>query len=207
MKLRNLLTYVAGETKRRNACGGGSRHDIQPLSNLIRPWLADVGAVFGRLDKETCGRLLEPGIDDVAEGLTRHLTAPGGLLEWAKKSGVLACAPRSAVEASRRMVRRHGRELVSAVLGEMQERVPEVWDVKTQVVGAMTRDKKIIVELFQRCGREEFVFIRRSGLVFGFLFGILQMLQWLVWDPWWSLAVGVRGKGQGNPNWKRGEGG
>jgi hypothetical protein len=21
-------------------------------------------------------------------------------------------------------------------------------------------------------------------------FGIVQMLQWLVWDPWWSLAVG-----------------
>ena len=50
------------------------------------------------------------------------------------------------------MARRQGRELVSAVLGEMQERVPEVWDVKSQVVGAMTRDKKIIVELFQRRG-------------------------------------------------------
>lgn len=149
------------------------------------------------MDKETCGRLLEPGIDDIAEGLARHLTAPGGSLEWARRSGLLGCTPLSAVEATRRLVRRQGRELVAAVLGEMQERVPEVWDVKTQVVGAMTRDKKIIVELFQRCGREEFVFIRRSGLVFGFLFGILQMLQWLVWDPWWSLAVGVRGKGEG----------
>ena len=34
------------------------------------------------------------------------------------------------------------------------------------------------------------MFIRRSGLYFGFLFGIIQMAQWLVWDPWWSLAVG-----------------
>ena len=66
------------------------------------------------------------------------------------------------------------------MLGEMQARVPEVWNVKTRVVGAMCRDKKIIIELFQRCGREEFVFIRRSGLYFGFLFGIIQMAQWLV---------------------------
>ena len=82
----------------------------------------------------------------------------------------------------------------------MQQRVPEVWDVKTQVVGAMMRDKKIIVELFQRCGRNEFVFIRRSGLYFGFLFGIFQMVQWLVWDPWWSLAVGGAAVGYAT-NW------
>jgi uncharacterized membrane protein YheB (UPF0754 family) len=75
-----------------------------------------------------------------------------------------------------------------------------VWDVKTQVVGAMTRDKGIIVELFQRCGREEFIFIRRSGLYFGFLFGIVQMFQWLLWDPWWSLAVGGAAVGYAT-NW------
>jgi len=62
--------------------------------------------------------------------------------------------------------------------------------VQAQVVGAMTRDTGIIVELFQRCGREEFVFIRRSGLFLGFLFGIPQMMVWVVWDPWWSLAIG-----------------
>lgn len=160
------------------------------MVDLMTKRLLNVRDVFGRLDKETCGRLLEPGIDAMAEGLARELVGQGGVLEWAGKSGVVGYAPQSVVDASRKMARRQGRELVSAVLEEMQERVPEVWDVKTQVVGAMTRDKKIIVELFQKCGRNEFIFIRRSGLIFGFLFGILQMLQWLVWDPWWSLAVG-----------------
>ena len=160
------------------------------MVDLMTKRLLDVRAVFGRLDKETCGRLLEPGIDAIAGKLAGQLTGPGGQLEWARKSGALGWVPLNAVESSRRMARRQGRELVAAVLGEMQDRVPEVWDVKTQVVGAMTRDKKIIVELFQRCGREEFIFIKRSGLYFGFLFGVLQMLQWLVWDPWWSLAVG-----------------
>jgi hypothetical protein len=135
-----------------------------------------MGQLVYRYATETCGRLLEPGIDAMAESLTRELTAAGALLEWAKKGA--ECAPRGAVDASKRMARRHGRELVAAVLGEMQERVPEVWDVKTQVVGAMTRDKKIIVELFQRCGKEEFVFIRRSGFAFGFLFGgAVQVLE------------------------------
>ena len=114
----------------------------------------------------------------------------GGALAWVGDSGVLGAVPDPVVNWGRNLAREQGKELVAEVLGEMQARVPEVWDVKTQVVGAMCRDKKIIIELFQRCGREEFVFIRRSGLYFGFLFGIIQMAQWLVWDPWWSLAVG-----------------
>jgi len=65
-----------------------------------------------------------------------------------------------------------------------------MWDVKGQVVGAMVENKQIIVDLFKRCGRDEFIFIRRSGLYFGFLFGIVQMLVWVFWDPWWSLALG-----------------
>ena len=113
---------------------------------------------------------------------------------------VFPLVPLASVWAARDLARRHGKALVAEVLGEMQERVPEVWDVKTQVVGAMTRDVGIIVELFQRCGRDEFIFIRRSGLYFGFLFGLVQMLQWLVWDPWWSLAVGGAAVGYAT-NW------
>ena len=175
------------------------------MVDLMTKRLLDVREVFGRLDKTKCGTLLEPGIDEIAEGVVSDLfegedtknennVLPNWLLS------VVAAMPLAATLAARDLARKHGKDLVSSVLGEMQERVPEVWDVKTQVVGAMLRDKKIIVELFQRCGRNEFVFIRRSGLYFGFLFGIFQMLQWLVWDPWWSLAVGGAAVGYAT-NW------
>ena len=175
------------------------------MVDLMTSRLLDVREVFGRLDRGECGNLLEPGIDAITQRVVTDLLGTEGdatesktgstvkgnaspLPKWA--SAVVAALPLAATLAARDLARKHGRVLVSAVLLEMQTRVPEVWDVKTQVVGAMTRDKKIIVELFRRCGRNEFVFIRRSGLYFGFLFGIFQMLQWLVWDPWWSLAVG-----------------
>ena len=171
------------------------------MVDLMTSRLLDVREVFGRLDKQKCGECLEPGIDAIAEGVAADLFAASAestgesseneekpLPSWS--AALIAAAPLAATLAAKDLARKHGKRLVASVLGEMQQRVPEVWDVKTQVVGAMTRDKKIIVELFQRCGRNEFAFIRRSGLYFGFLFGIFQMVQWLVWDPWWSLAVG-----------------
>ena len=181
------------------------------MVDLMTSRLLDVREVFGRLDKQTCGECLEPGIDAIAEGVAADLFAASSessgesseneekpLPSWS--AALVAAAPLAATLAAKDLARKHGKQLVASVLGEMQQRVPEVWDVKTQVVGAMTRDKKIIVELFQRCGRNEFVFIRRSGLYFGFLFGIFQMVQWLVWDPWWSLAVGGAAVGYAT-NW------
>lgn len=170
------------------------------MVDLMTSRLLDVRAVFGRLDKAKCGDLLEPGIDAIAAGVVQDLTAAeSARFRWVA-TRVFPLVPLASVWAARDLARRHGKALVAEVLGEMQERVPEVWDVKTQVVGAMTRDVGIIVELFQRCGRDEFIFIRRSGLYFGFLFGLVQMLQWLVWDPWWSLAVGGAAVGYAT-NW------
>jgi len=181
------------------------------MVDLMTSRLLDVREVFGRLDKQKCGECLEPGIDAIAEGVAADLFAASAestgesseneekpLPSWS--AALIAAAPLAATLAAKDLARKHGKQLVASVLGEMQQRVPEVWDVKTQVVGAMTRDKKIIVELFQRCGRNEFAFIRRSGLYFGFLFGIFQMVQWLVWDPWWSLAVGGAAVGYAT-NW------
>ena len=181
------------------------------MVDLMTSRLLDVREVFGRLDKRKCGECLEPGIDAIAEGVAADLFAASAestgesseneekpLPSWS--AALIAAAPLAATLAAKDLARKHGKRLVASVLGEMQQRVPEVWDVKTQVVGAMTRDKKIIVELFQRCGRNEFAFIRRSGLYFGFLFGIFQMVQWLVWDPWWSLAVGGAAVGYAT-NW------
>lgn len=180
------------------------------MVDLMTSRLLDVREVFGRLDKKKCGEFLEPGIDAIAEGVASDLFRASSKSDSKNKNknaplpswsaALVAAAPLAATLAAKDLARKHGKELVASVLGEMQQRVPEVWDVKTQVVGAMTRDKKIIVELFQRCGRNEFVFIRRSGLYFGFLFGIFQMVQWLVWDPWWSLAVGGAAVGYAT-NW------
>ena len=44
--------------------------------------------------------------------------------------------------------------------------------------------------IFQECGEKEFKFIEHSGLGFGFLFGLIQMLIWNYYQQWWLLPLG-----------------
>jgi uncharacterized membrane protein YheB (UPF0754 family) len=59
---------------------------------------------------------------------------------------------------------------------DMQDHVDDVVDIKHMTVSACVANKKLIVQIFLECGEKEFIFIRRSGFYFGFIFGIGQML-------------------------------
>ena len=54
----------------------------------------------------------------------------------------------------------------------------------------MCEDKRVLVELFQKCGREELAFLTNSGLFFGFLLGCVQAAAWLFYDNPWTLTFG-----------------
>jgi uncharacterized membrane protein YheB (UPF0754 family) len=72
---------------------------------------------------------------------------------------------------------------------DMQEHIDDVVDIKEMSVGACVENKHLVVKIFQECGEEEFVFIRRSGFYFGFLFGLFQMTIWFFYTAGWILPV------------------
>jgi len=63
-------------------------------------------------------------------------------------------------------------------------------DLKSQVVSNLSNEKRLLVELFQRCGRDELRFIVTTGLWGGALLGLFQMIMWLLFPVPWSLAFG-----------------
>lgn len=78
---------------------------------------------------------------------------------------------------------------LSDFMKDMQEHVDDVVDIKDMTVKACVANKHLIVKIFQECGEKEFVFIRRSGFYFGFLFGLLQMTVWFFYPAPWILPV------------------
>jgi uncharacterized membrane protein YheB (UPF0754 family) len=50
--------------------------------------------------------------------------------------------------------------------------------------------KKTLSDLFEMCGRDELKFLTNSGLWFGGLLGVIQMVLWMFWDNPWTLTVG-----------------
>jgi len=81
-------------------------------------------------------------------------------------------------------------EVIGRLMIKIQQEPTRFLDLKNAIVEDMVKDKRLIVDLFQRCGREELKFIVSTGLYGGFLLGVIQMAFWLMWDPWWSLALG-----------------
>jgi uncharacterized membrane protein YheB (UPF0754 family) len=78
---------------------------------------------------------------------------------------------------------------LTALMKDMQEHVEDVLDIKHLCVTACVEHKELLVKVFQECGDKEFIFIRRSGFYFGFLFGLFQMVVWFFYDSGWVLPA------------------
>lgn len=72
---------------------------------------------------------------------------------------------------------------------EVKAHIDDILDIKQMTVAACVREKRLVNKIFQECGDKEFEFIRRSGFYFGFLFGLIQMGVFYVYDAAWVLPV------------------
>ncbi|MEO1085699.1 MAG: hypothetical protein AAFY88_15775, partial [Acidobacteriota bacterium] len=82
--------------------------------------------------------------------------------------------------------------LVDGLMKEANEDIESLIDFKQMIVSRLSNDRALLNRLFLESGREEFRFIIRSGLYFGFLFGLLQLLVWILLPAWWVLpAFGI----------------
>lgn len=78
---------------------------------------------------------------------------------------------------------------LSNFMRDMQEHIDDVLDLKKMTVSACVQNKALINKIFQECGDKEFIFLRRSGFYFGFMFGCIQMAIWFFYDADWILPV------------------
>jgi uncharacterized membrane protein YheB (UPF0754 family) len=76
-----------------------------------------------------------------------------------------------------------------AIAMDMADDIDSIMDIEKTVLEAMERHKALMGEMFYEVGRQEFKFIERSGLYFGFLFGIFQMVIWVLYPAPWILPA------------------
>jgi uncharacterized membrane protein YheB (UPF0754 family) len=76
-----------------------------------------------------------------------------------------------------------------AIAMDMADDIDSIMDIERTVLEAMERHKGLMGEMFYEVGRNEFRFIERSGLYFGFLFGLFQMVIWVLYPAPWILPA------------------
>ena len=64
---------------------------------------------------------------------------------------------------------------------DMLRNVDDIVDIKSLVVTGLCDDKRTLSNMFQNVARVELDFLVNSGFFFGFLLGLLQMVQWMLY--------------------------
>ena len=89
-------------------------------------------------------------------------------------------------------VREEMPKLIRGLIAEAAGEIENLIDFKDMLVTRLENDKDLLNRLFLDAGAEEFKFIVRSGLYFGFLFGLIQLGVWIFFKSWWVLpAFGI----------------
>jgi uncharacterized membrane protein YheB (UPF0754 family) len=151
--------------------------------DLLTAHLIDVKELFARIDPKVVSEELQPMLSKMARpmidsAMQEHMPTIWWLMPEMEKRRLYLQAEQQ-LPAS-----------VKAVMDEMNEDIGTIFNIREMVVNHIAQDKRVMNRLFIECGHREFKFIERSGLYFGFLFGLVQMVVWMWLEQWWLLPLG-----------------
>ena len=133
------------------------------LVHVVTERLLSLDEAFGRLDPHGLSQLLLPAVQQAVHrecgAYWSYVLQP--MLPW----------------------------LLPRLLQNLQNDIDRVLDLHTVVLSQFVREKKVLVDLFQKVGRVELEFLVNSGFGFGFLLGLGQMFAWVVKPQPWTLPV------------------
>ena len=150
--------------------------------DLMTTKLISVEEVIGQLDPAEMAKEMRPYMIKMTERVLTESMVENNVNVW-------EAVPRKIKERIFNRVSAELPELIEEMMGEINDNVDEVFDLKKMVIDALMRDKQLMVDLFLKCGAEEFKFIERSGFYFGFLFGLVQMAIWFLFPVSWILPL------------------
>jgi uncharacterized membrane protein YheB (UPF0754 family) len=147
---------------------------------MIREKLINVEEMFEsvRGDKEKTREMVDDITDKAVEEFATNI-APES---WAKARDKLR-------EYIRNLIRENVEEVVDKMLLKMEQEIENIIDIDDLMEEVMLEDRGLMGHVLLKVASPEFRLIERSGLYFGFLFGVVQMLLWIIYPVNWVLPA------------------
>jgi uncharacterized membrane protein YheB (UPF0754 family) len=137
-------------------------------SRLIKP-----KEIFARLDPQRVAQELEKPMLPIVEQITHEVMSH-------YQPGLWETIPENLKKMLIRRIQQESPAMVRQLMQQTKDNLDEVFDLKEMVITNLTKDKNLLNKIFLESGKEEFKFIQNSGIYFGFLIGLVQMLAWLL---------------------------
>lgn len=150
---------------------------------LVTSKLISVEEQFEKLNAEEIVEEMRPRLNALSKSIIEEVMTKELPLVW-------RLLPRSQKDALYKETSAQFPKAISKLLLEVKSDIHELLEIDKMMVEGLTKDPSMLNKIFQKCGEKEFKFIEHSGLAFGFLFGLIQMLIWNYYQEWWLLPVG-----------------
>lgn len=160
-----------------------AREMAETAVDMMMGKLIDIHEVFGRLQPAEVAKKMQPALEKVLSTLVHEIAQEEFPQVWEALPGNV----RKDITAK---VSDELPPYIEDIFFDLNENIEEVFDVKHMVVEHFVEHKELLNKMFQECGVEEFKFIEHSGIYFGLLFGLVQVLIWYFYEGVWVLPVG-----------------
>ena len=151
------------------------------FSHLIHDKLVDMDQLFADIDHDD-NEELDKVVEDVSQEIIREFSTNIAPESWARAREKLR-------EYINMLVRRNVRQVTVEILDRMAKEAGDFIDIDKIAHEALVGDRALLGHVLMDVAGPEFKFIERSGLWFGFLFGIIQMFVWIVYPAGWVLPA------------------
>lgn len=142
-------------------------------TNLIEP-----KEIFARLDPKRITEELREPLAQAVDQITHEIMAQYQATAW-------EMLPPQAQRAIINRVKAQAPRVVEKLMREVAENIEEVLDVRDMAVTNLVRDKAVLNKLIRDVAQPEMRFIAHSGIYFGFIIGLVQVVAWaLTHSPW-----------------------
>lgn len=162
-----------------------TRKMSRAMVHMVTSQLLSVSEIFGRLDPKTLAKIVAPQVPQLVQEVVQE-TVPRPLFLVGIPGAIYAGMDSLAQAVLRSM----NLQFLEGLIRSMQKNVDQIFSLENCVVSQMLQDRSVLGQLFRKCGQAELDFLTNSGLWFGFLLGIIQMIVALFWDNPWTLSIG-----------------
>ncbi|MEM7609104.1 MAG: DUF445 domain-containing protein [Myxococcota bacterium] len=150
-------------------------------TELILTKLLSLRELFGSFKGEEFADELDAVVDDTSEQILDEVKKRQPML-WENAGEFMQNQVREGI-------REKVREVTIRIVDDFGDNIEDVLDLERVVIDAVVADKKLMSLMFLQVGEAEFKFIERSGIWFGFLFGVIQMFVWIRYPADWVLPL------------------
>ncbi|OUR95166.1 hypothetical protein A9Q81_13800 [Gammaproteobacteria bacterium 42_54_T18] len=159
--------------------GKFARLQMEQVEKII-----DFQELIQRIDPSEVANIIRPGMKELTEEIIDEVASDSFPLAWENTPNFI----------KNRFYKRLERDLPSLfdnIYNDVRDNFDSMFDAKAMVIDRLTSDKAILVDMTHKTVHKELGFLVKSGLYFGFLFGIVQMVFWYLFpEAWYVLPVG-----------------